>query len=155
MPTYKNIRIKKRGGGTRLQRVQVLASGKYKFVKNKKTSSSKSNKKSKNRNVKKSGNGKRKITIPISLVAPLIITATKRMPSGSSFLQNIQKGDWNTLGYNLTEFVGIEAPTGKFRLDYLINSLMPFVGGFIIHKVAGYLGINRWLGRSGIPFIRI
>ena len=32
--TYKNIRIKKRGGGTRLQRVQVLASGKYKFVKN-------------------------------------------------------------------------------------------------------------------------
>lgn len=34
MPTYKNITIKKRGGGTRLQRVQVLASGKYKFVKN-------------------------------------------------------------------------------------------------------------------------
>lgn len=34
MPTFKNIRIKKRGGGTRLQRVQVLASGKYKFVKN-------------------------------------------------------------------------------------------------------------------------
>ena len=34
MPTFKNIQIKKRGGGTRLQRVQVLASGKYKFVKN-------------------------------------------------------------------------------------------------------------------------
>jgi len=34
MPTYKNIRIKMRGGKTRLQRVQVLASGKYKFVKN-------------------------------------------------------------------------------------------------------------------------
>ena len=34
MTTYKTIRIKKRGGGTRLQRVQVLASGKYKFVKN-------------------------------------------------------------------------------------------------------------------------
>ena len=34
MPTFKNIRIKMRGGKTRLQRVQVLASGKYKFVKN-------------------------------------------------------------------------------------------------------------------------
>ena len=34
MPTYKNIRIKMKGGKTRLQRVQVLASGKYKFVKN-------------------------------------------------------------------------------------------------------------------------
>ena len=37
MPKFKNIRIKKPGGGTRLQRVQVLASGKYKFVKNKTT----------------------------------------------------------------------------------------------------------------------
>ena len=38
LPTFKNIRIKKKGGGFRTQRVQVLASGKYKFVKNKKTS---------------------------------------------------------------------------------------------------------------------
>ena len=30
----KTIRIKKPGGGTRLQKVKVLASGKYKFVKN-------------------------------------------------------------------------------------------------------------------------
>jgi len=34
MVTYKNIRIKKPGGGTRLQRVKVLANGKYRFVKN-------------------------------------------------------------------------------------------------------------------------
>ena len=30
----KTIKIKKKGGGTRLQKVKVLASGKYKFVKN-------------------------------------------------------------------------------------------------------------------------
>ena len=34
MPTIKTIRIKKAGGGTRLQKVKVLASGKYRFVKN-------------------------------------------------------------------------------------------------------------------------
>ncbi len=34
MPTFKNIRIKMKNGKSRLQRVQVLASGKYKFVKN-------------------------------------------------------------------------------------------------------------------------
>jgi uncharacterized membrane protein YeaQ/YmgE (transglycosylase-associated protein family) len=34
MPKTKTIRIKKPSGGTRLQRVQVLASGKYKFIKN-------------------------------------------------------------------------------------------------------------------------
>jgi len=37
MPKFKIITIKKRGGGTRKQRVQVLASGKFKFVKNKTT----------------------------------------------------------------------------------------------------------------------
>lgn len=34
MPTFKNIRITMKNDKTRLQRVQVLASGKYKFVKN-------------------------------------------------------------------------------------------------------------------------
>jgi len=32
--TYKTITIKKKGGGTRKQRVKVLKSGKFKFVKN-------------------------------------------------------------------------------------------------------------------------
>ena len=99
--------------------------------------------------------GNRKITLPISLIAPVVITVTKRMPSGSSIVENIQKGDWGTLSYNLTELIGIEAPSGKFRLDYLINTIMPFVGGYVLHKVAGMLGINRWLGRAKIPFIRI
>ncbi len=34
MPKFKNIRIKKPGGGFRMQRAQVLKSGKLKFVKN-------------------------------------------------------------------------------------------------------------------------
>jgi len=34
MVKFKNIRIKKPSGGSRLQRVQVLSSGKFKFVKN-------------------------------------------------------------------------------------------------------------------------
>lgn len=34
MAKTKNIRIKKKGGGFRLQKVQVLRSGKYKFIKN-------------------------------------------------------------------------------------------------------------------------
>jgi hypothetical protein len=53
---YKNIRIKKKGGGYRTQRVQVLASGKYKFVKNKKTST-------KRTKAKKSSPTRRKKTV--------------------------------------------------------------------------------------------
>ena len=37
MPKFKTIRIAKVNGGSRLQRVQVLANGKYRFVKNTKT----------------------------------------------------------------------------------------------------------------------
>jgi len=69
MPTFKNIRIKKRGGGTRLQRVQVLASGKYKFVKNtgsRKTSKARKSSPKRRRSVSKGrksmakgGNGKK------------------------------------------------------------------------------------------------
>ncbi|GAI47681.1 unnamed protein product, partial [marine sediment metagenome] len=57
MPTFKNIRIKKRGGGTRLQRVQVLASGKYKFVKNLKKAASSSSK------TRRKGNPTRKTNV--------------------------------------------------------------------------------------------
>ena len=58
--TYKNIRIKKKGGGTRLQRVKVLATGQYRFVKNL-TTGSKAKKTTKKRSssrkkVKKTGN---------------------------------------------------------------------------------------------------
>jgi len=35
MPKFKNIKIKMKGGKSRIQRVMVLASGKFKFVKNK------------------------------------------------------------------------------------------------------------------------
>lgn len=58
MPTYKNIRVAKRGGGTRLQRVQVLKNGKYKFVKNKKTGSKKTG--SKKKGSKKKGSKKKR-----------------------------------------------------------------------------------------------
>ena len=63
MPTFKNIRVPVgQSGKTRLQRVQVLKSGKFKFVKNlvkgKKTTSKKRKKAGNPRNVRKTGKGK-------------------------------------------------------------------------------------------------
>ncbi len=45
MPKFRNIKIKKPGGGTRMQRAQVLKSGKLKFVKNVKRGGKKAAKK--------------------------------------------------------------------------------------------------------------
>ncbi|GAH98209.1 unnamed protein product [marine sediment metagenome] len=56
MPTFKNIRIKMKNGKTRLQRVQVLASGKYKFVKNIVKGKGKTTSKGKSRSASKVSN---------------------------------------------------------------------------------------------------
>jgi len=68
MVKTKTITIKKRGGGTRKQRVQVLKSGKLKFIKNKAKSVKKAIAK-RRKPSKKSGNQKR------------ISTTKKRSPS--------------------------------------------------------------------------
>ena len=44
MPKYRNVKVKKKGGGYRIQRAKVLASGKLRFVKNKQRSTAKSTK---------------------------------------------------------------------------------------------------------------
>lgn len=53
--TFKTITIKKRGGGTRKQKVKVLASGKFRFVKNSATKAKRTTKriKRKTRSVKR------------------------------------------------------------------------------------------------------
>ena len=60
MPTFKNIRIKMKDGKTRLQRVKVLKSGKFKFVKNltrkRRSTSAKTTKTKKRKNNPKRGN---------------------------------------------------------------------------------------------------
>lgn len=64
MVSFKNIRIKMKSGKSRPQRVKVLASGKYKFVKNIKSSKSSKSKKStpkRKRNPSKRGKGGRRM----------------------------------------------------------------------------------------------
>lgn len=104
---------------------------------------------------RKKSRSSRKLTIPISLAAPVIVTFTKRMPSGRSMYDDVMKGDLKALGYDLTEMIGIEAPSGKFNMEYLMGTIWPFIGGFVLHKAANYLGINRWMSRNKIPLIRI
>lgn len=98
MPKFKMVTVKKRGGGTRKQRAQVLASGKLKFVKNKtssrkssskrKKSSSKSRRKSVTRVIRKSV---RRVSMPrrtkrssrkSGIVSPKIKSSLKQVMIG-------------------------------------------------------------------------
>jgi len=155
---FKNIRIPKRGGGTRLQRVQVLASGKYKFVKNKTRSQSrkvtkKSNlKRRRKTTAKKKRRGRQKFTIPLAVVGG--VAAGIAGP-----VSHVIKGDWEEglrqLCANYTGAYPKRDGSVDWNMEYLKRGLVPLILGVVVHKAAGMLGINRALGRAKIPLIRI
>jgi len=159
MPTYKNIRIKKRGGGTRLQRVQVLASGKYKFVKNLTKSSNKSTTKKKKSGSKSMANKKRRaFTIPAALTSGVLLGfVIKPDPTWDSPFEAARRGDYATAIKNYaTNMIGYRADTGAiFDTTIGMKGLWALIGGFVIHKVATMIGLNRALGRARIPFLRV
>ncbi len=161
MPTFKNIRLKKRGGGTRLQRVMVLKSGKFRFVKNlKKGSSTRGNPKNKktkrSSNPKKGGNKRmgRKLTIPLALVGGLAAgtaVAIDRVMKGNIV------GALDDVAFKYAGVAGVQSGSPHFVLEGLKQGLVPLIIGALIHKFVGGapLNVNRTLASSGIPFIRI
>jgi hypothetical protein len=90
---------------------------------------------------------KAKFTLPIAVVAGFVPVAAglwNRRTSAQSMADYLQQG-----------FTGITPGTGQFNLGNLRIGMMPVLAGFIVHMIAGKLGINRAIGRAGIPFIRI
>jgi len=53
-----------------------------------------------------------------------------------------------------SRFIGL-SPEGKFESNRLMGGLYPVALGFGVHWFASKIGINRALGRAGIPFVRI
>lgn len=163
MPTFKNIRIKKRGGGTRTQRVQVLRSGKYKFVKNKggasrtKTTKRKTTKRKRSYMArrKKKSRKSRSFTIPIALTVGATYGILAPGPGKTdSVLDLAMKGKFTTAFRLLGKYYLGIGPSG-FDIKNLQHGTVPLMLGIIIHKIASKLGVNRKLGQAGVPIIRI
>jgi len=151
MPKYKNIRVKKPNGGYRTQRVQVLASGKYKFVKNKGT---KRSTKARRRSVraaparrrrtyvarrKKRGGGRRKgirIGATVGVIAGLWATYNWAKQGGST-------GD--KMGRVVESMIGINPIAGSGQFDWRkMYFTLPAVGGVALSMVASKAGLNRY-----------
>jgi len=154
---YKTIRIKKKGGGTRLQRVQVLPSGKYKFVKNKlswSTKLTKTSKKNTRRKTKVARKRKsrrsRKFTIPIAPIAGIVAS-----PAVRSTITDAIAGNFDGALKNAGQIVGVWE--GKFYFDKLVENIGPMVVGALVHKFVGGppLNLNRMIANAGVPVIRI
>lgn len=156
MPTFKNIRIKMKGGGSRLQRIMVLASGKYKFVKNitksrsKKTGKSKKTTRRYRKVAKKRKRGTRKFTLPM---APIIGLMVGLAPAIEPILDGDIEGAVNKLKFN---YLGL-THDNQFDVHGLWAGLFPLVLGGLVHKFVGGapLNINRMLANANVPVVRI
>lgn len=157
--SFKNIRIKKRGGGTRLQRVQVLKSGKFKFVKNIKSRVQKVTKRRKKSNPKRRktrmarrrrGRRRYSMTIPLAPIAGLAVTFGEpiKYAMAGDMTGVVNSVKWNVLG--------VQAD-GSWNVGQFIANWMPTIAGALIHKFVGGppLNVNRLLARAKVPFIRI
>lgn len=162
MATYKNITIKKKGGGTRKQRVRVFASGKLKFVKNLKSKVSRKAKpksrKVKRTMAKKKRRRKRDFTIPLAPTLAIVGQFARPAPqTGNSMISSLMTGDINgALQAGQQIFAGVDTE-GGFHWDWIANTYMPIVAGMLIHKFVGGkpLNLNKMLASAGVPFIRI
>lgn len=150
-----------KGGKSRMQRVKVLASGKYKFVKNLTKSRSKKTKNNpkkrrtktvaRRRRIRRIGRRAKKITFPLATIGGL--AAGMAGPVSAAVKGNFEDA-LNALARNYT---GIDPATGTFNVANLTKGLIPLVIGVSISKFVGGspLNVNRRLAAAGVPFIRI
>lgn len=163
MPTFKNIRVKKKGGGFRTQRVQVLKSGKYKFVKNTGTAKTKTKSKSSRPSKGKGGSRTAKRGRGKIHVAPLVglyltvkrIYDYEKVLATRTDLTPDQKDN-----ARMYHYIGYDPATGAKNYGNLAKTVGPVVGGKLVHRYIGShdkngqgLDLNRDL--RAVPFIDI
>lgn len=95
-----------------------------------------------------------KFTIPVALALPVGIMAV------DTYNRSTTMGGWDaSLKYLLASMTGVNLSAnpnaGRFNVLYLKDGLLPLGLGMIVHKLAGRLGINSALSRTGLPIIRI
>lgn len=88
-------------------------------------------------------------TIPVAVVAGLA-------PGAYRAYEGFTTDGIRGVAYRLSnDFTGFDPYQKKWSLFEMKYGLGPLLLGVMVHKVAGKLGINRALGKAGIPFLRI
>ena len=161
MVKYRNVRVKKRGGGFRIQRARVLASGKLRFVKNPKTKrSNPSSSKKKTRKVKrrmarrKRRNRRKSFSIPLAPTLGLVAGLAKPIERA---IQGRFVGNDSFVDIASHHYLGYIPSRNQLDWGGLKNGLLPLILGAVIHKFVGGhpLNVNRMLAAAGVPLIRI
>jgi hypothetical protein len=72
-------------------------------------------------------------------------------------INNVRAAGWSDgLRDTMSALIPYDFAIRKVTTSRLGHGLYPILAGFAVHKiVGGMLGVNRVLGRMGIPFVRI
>jgi len=84
--------------------------------------------------------------MPVAVVAgfwPTVQGVYNRRASGQAVADYLQAG-----------WTGI-SPNGGFNVANLRVGLIPVLAGFVVHKLAGMIGVNRALAQARVPLVRV
>lgn len=93
--------------------------------------------------------GRGGFTVPVAVVAGF-------GPMLSDVIHGYQTGGIKSASNDLLANVtGYDARAGKWDFALLAKGMGPVLAGFVVHKMAGKLGLNRAIAKAGIPWVRI
>ncbi len=88
-------------------------------------------------------------TVPLGIVggfAPLLY----------SMYTGFNRGGWQDAATEATfRLTGYHLMEKRFSQKMLVEGWSPIILGFVLHKLASRLGVNRALSQAGVPIIRI
>lgn len=88
-------------------------------------------------------------TVPVAVLAGF-------GPMATDVIHGFQTGGITSAANDLLANVtGYDARSKTWSFALLAKGMGPVLAGVMVHKLAGKLGINRALGRAGVPFLRI
>lgn len=88
-------------------------------------------------------------TLPVAVAAPV---AMMGMDIISEFQRVGAQGAFNLATSRVT---GYSPDQKNFDIRRFKYNMLPIGMGLMVHKIAGKLGVNRAIAKSGIPWIRI
>lgn len=95
-----------------------------------------------------------KMTIPLAVVAGFAPVATSTYTHGRQYGITGPEGAVSEFSRTM---IGIDPNNmnAGFQAWRMKWGLLPVVIGLVVHKAAGYFGINRMIAKAGVPLIRI
>lgn len=98
---------------------------------------------------RKGSHRRRPMTLPIAVVAGML-------PGLANMWGGFQAGGVEGAAQTATViYTGLDPATGQWNFAWMGRGTIPILVGVLVHRIASMVGINRAIGRAGIPFVRI